>query len=86
MYLMQEGIYRDYDARGRLIEEVKEALPALKFPMTLWLEPQAPHAVHNLHSKPTPLRRIELKRYPRPTVRFPTATVVDPKSTLPLQY
>jgi hypothetical protein len=62
MYLMQEGVYRDYDAEGRLIEEVKQALPASKFPMTLWLEPQAPHAVHNLDTKPTRLIRVELKQ------------------------
>ena len=61
MYLMQEGVYRDYDAQGRLVEEVKEALPASKFPMTLWLGPQAPHAVHNLDTKPTRLIRVELK-------------------------
>jgi hypothetical protein len=61
MYLMQEGAYRDYDANGRLVEEVKEAAPASEFPMTLWLEPQAPHAVHNLDEKPTRLLRIELK-------------------------
>lgn len=29
--------------------------------MALWLEPQAPHAVHNLDCKPTRLIRIELK-------------------------
>jgi len=62
MYLMQEGVYRDYDADGRLVEEVKAAPPASQFPMTLWLEPQAPHAVHNLDSRPTRLLRIELKR------------------------
>jgi hypothetical protein len=61
MYLMQEGIYRDYDAKGGLAEEVKQAPPASKFPMTLWLGPQAPHAVHNLDPKPTRLLRIELK-------------------------
>jgi mannose-6-phosphate isomerase-like protein (cupin superfamily) len=62
MYLMEEGAYRDYDGQGRLVEEVKEALPDSKFPMTLWLEPQAPHAVHNLDAKPTRLIRIELKK------------------------
>lgn len=61
IYLMHEGAYRDYDSNGRLIEEVKEAAPASKFPMTLWLDPQAPHAVHNLDLKPTRLLRIELK-------------------------
>jgi hypothetical protein len=61
MYLMQEGIYRDYDAKGKIAEEVKQAPPASQFPMTLWLEPQAPHAVHNLDARPTRLLRIELK-------------------------
>jgi hypothetical protein len=62
MYLMQEGIYRDYDSEGRLIEAVDTAPPPAQFPMTLWLEPQAPHAVHNLDSRPTRLLRIELKK------------------------
>jgi hypothetical protein len=61
MYLMQEGIYRDYGADGSLIEAVDTAPPASRFPMTLWLEPQAPHAVHNLDARPTRLLRIELK-------------------------
>ena len=61
MYLMQEGLYRDYDEDGRLIEEVTVAPPASQYPMTLWLGPQAPHAVHNLDSRPTRLLRIELK-------------------------
>jgi len=62
MYVMQEGVYRDYDAEGRLVEEVKVAPPPSQFPMTLWLEPQAPHSVHNLDSRPTRLLRVELKR------------------------
>jgi hypothetical protein len=53
---MQEGLYRDYDATGRLVQEVKEALPASRFTMTLWLEPLAPRAVHNLDTKP--VRRL----------------------------
>ncbi len=61
MYLMQEGIYRDYDAEGRVIEEVTTPPPATQFPMTLWLGPQAPHSVHNLDGKPTRLLRVELK-------------------------
>ncbi len=61
MYLMHEGIYRDYDTNGRVLEDVTKAPPESQFPMTLWLEPQGPHAVHNLDSKPTRLLRIELK-------------------------
>jgi hypothetical protein len=62
MYLMQEGAYKDYGAEGQLIEDVKVAPPASRFPMTLWLEPQAPHAVHNVDARATRLLRVELKR------------------------
>ncbi len=62
MYVMQEGIYRDYGADGRLLEEVKVAPSASQFPLTLWLEPQPPHAVHNLDTRPTRLLRVELKK------------------------
>jgi hypothetical protein len=61
MYVMQEGVYRDYDAAGRVVEESKVAAPASQFPLTLWLGPQAPHSVHNLDSRPTRLLRVELK-------------------------
>ena len=61
MYLMQEGTYRDYDAAGRVIEDVTVAPPLSQFPMTLWLGPQAPHSVHNLDSRATRLLRVELK-------------------------
>jgi quercetin dioxygenase-like cupin family protein len=61
MYVMQEGVYRDYDAEGRLIEDVKSAPPPASLPMTLWLEPQAPHAVHNLDARAVRLLRVELK-------------------------
>ena len=61
MYLMQEGVYRDYDASGKLVEEVTVAPPDSLFPMVLWLDPQAPHSVHNLDSRPTRLLRVELK-------------------------
>ena len=66
MYLMHEGVYRDYDAEGRVIEDVKVAPPASQFPMTLWIEPQAPHSVHNLDTRATRLLRIELKADPAP--------------------
>ena len=61
MYVMQEGVYRDYDAAGRVVEEATVAAPASQFPMTLWLGPQAPHSVHNLDARPTRLLRVELK-------------------------
>jgi hypothetical protein len=62
MYVIQEGVYRDYDAKGRVVEDVTVAPPPSRFPMTLWLGPQAPHSVHNRDSRPTRLLRVELKR------------------------
>ena len=59
--VMQEGVYRDYDAEGKLVEEVTVAPPPSQLPVTLWLGPQAPHSVHNLDSRPTRLLRVELK-------------------------
>lgn len=61
MYLMNEGIYKDYGPNGELIAEAAEAAPAEQFPMTLWLDPQGAHAVHNLDPKPVRLLRVELK-------------------------
>ena len=59
---MSEGVYRDYDATGKLIEEQTVAPPASAFPITLWMGPQAPHAVENLDVKPVRLLRIEFKK------------------------
>jgi hypothetical protein len=61
MYLMYEGVYKDYGPSGELVAEATEAAPADQFPMTLWLDPQGPHRVHNLDSKPVRLLRVELK-------------------------
>ena len=62
MYLQYEGRYRDYDAAGKIISEVRTAAPDSVFPMTLWLPPQAPHAVENLDTRPVRLLRVEFKR------------------------
>lgn len=61
MYLMYEGVYRDYGPNGELLSENKAAPPPDQFPMSLWLEPQGPHAVENLDSRPVRLLRVELK-------------------------
>jgi len=62
MYLMYEGVYKDFGAKGELLSESTKAAPSDQFPMTLWLEPQGPHAVENLDSKPVRLIRVELKQ------------------------
>lgn len=61
MYLMYEGVYKDFGPNGELVAEAIEAAPAEQFPMTLWLDPQGPHRVHNLDPKPVRLLRVELK-------------------------
>ena len=61
MYLMYEGVYKDYGPDGELLSENKVAPPEAQFPMTLWLEPQGPHAVENLDKRPVRLLRVELK-------------------------
>lgn len=62
LYVMSEGIYRDYDAAGNVVEEQKVAPPASSFPVTIWMGPQAPHAVENLDTTPVRLLRVELKK------------------------
>jgi hypothetical protein len=61
MHIMYEGVSRNYDAEGRLIDELKVAPPTSEFPKTIWLQPTPPHSVHNLDSKPIRLLRVELK-------------------------
>jgi hypothetical protein len=62
MYQTYVGIAKDYDAQGRLVDEQITAPPDTQFPMTMWVEPTPPHALHNLDTKPVRLLRIELKR------------------------
>ena len=61
MYLMYEGIYKDYGPNGELVGEGTQPGSAAELPMTLWLEPQAPHSVENLDSQAVRLIRVELK-------------------------
>ena len=61
MYVLYEGIDRNYDAKGNLIGEQKVAPPPSQFPQVFWLENTPPHAVENLDSRPIRLLRIELK-------------------------
>lgn len=62
LYVMSEGVYRDYDASGNVVEDQNVAPPASAFPITLWMGPQAPHAVENLDTTPVRLLRVELKK------------------------
>lgn len=60
-FVMWQGVSRDYDGAGRLIGEVKEDPPESRFPEARWMEPQAPHARHNVGARPSHVLRIELK-------------------------
>jgi hypothetical protein len=61
MYVMYEGIDRNYDAKGSLIGEQKVAPPLSQFPQVYWLESTPPHAIENLDVRSIRLLRIELK-------------------------
>src|SRR5678815_3259292 len=61
MYVMYEGIDRNYDAQGKLIGEQKVAPPLSAFPQVYWLESTPPHAIENLDVQAIHLLRIELK-------------------------
>jgi hypothetical protein len=61
MYVMYEGIDRNYDAQGNLIGEQKVAPPLSQFPQVYWLESTPPHAIENLDVQSIRLLRIELK-------------------------
>jgi hypothetical protein len=61
MHLMEAGAYRLYDGEGRVSEEVAVAPPVSEFPMTFWVEPHGPHALHGLGSRPWRLLLVELK-------------------------
>jgi hypothetical protein len=61
MYVMYEGIDRNYNAKGELIGEQKAAPPLSEFPQVYWLESSPPHAIENLDAKSIRLLRVELK-------------------------
>lgn len=61
MYINQSGDFRDFDSQGKVLFDSRTA-PSIKYPVTQWQEPQAPHAVENLSDKPVHLIRVELKR------------------------
>jgi quercetin dioxygenase-like cupin family protein len=62
LYVMAEDNIRDYDIHGKLIYETKTDPNPSKAPYTVWMDPQAPHAVENLSKEPLRLLRVELKQ------------------------
>jgi hypothetical protein len=61
LYITEAGKYIDYDANGKVLFDSRSVKAAPPLPMTIWKDPEAPHAVENLDDKPLHLVRIELK-------------------------
>lgn len=62
LYIQEAGDFIDYDGDGNIIMDSRQIKPALKFPMTMWKDAEAPHSVENL-SKTITIRliRVEMK-------------------------
>lgn len=63
LYIMEAGDFIDYDTEGNIIMDTRQIKPALQFPLTMWKDSEAPHAVKNLSSTVTiKLIRVEIKK------------------------
>ena len=63
LYIMEAGDFIDRDAEGNIIMDTRQLPEPLVFPMTVWKEPEAAHAVENLDdTKSIRLIRVELKK------------------------
>jgi quercetin dioxygenase-like cupin family protein len=65
LHILQAGDFVDYDASGKVLLDTRKLETPLAFPMTLWKDPEAPHAVENLSDQPLHLIRVELKAQAR---------------------
>ena len=63
LYIQSAGDFIDRDGAGNVIFDTRTLKTPLKFPMTMWKDPEAPHSVENL-SKTITLRliRVEMKK------------------------
>ena len=61
LYIMSGSTFRDYDERGNILMEQLQPIPLSQFPLTIWMGPQAPHAIENLDTKKVHLIRVEIK-------------------------
>lgn len=63
LYIQEAGDFIDYDSDGKIIVDTRQIKPALKFPMTIWKDAEAPHSVENLSETITiRLIRVEIKQ------------------------
>jgi len=61
LYVMQASAFIDYDANGKALLDTRDLETPLTFPLTMWKDPEAPHAIENLSDQPLHLIRVELK-------------------------
>lgn len=63
LYIQAAGDFIDRDSAGIIIFDSRQLPTPLKFPMTMWKEPEAPHSIENLSKIITlHLIRVELKK------------------------
>lgn len=62
LYIDKAGDFRDFDMKGNVLFDSRTAKEPIRYPVTQWMEPQAPHAVENLGDEPIHLVRVELKK------------------------
>lgn len=62
LYIYSSEDFLDHNGEGKVIRDSRSGQPQ-KYPATLWMDYQAPHAVQNLSQK-TPIRllRVEIKK------------------------
>lgn len=63
LYIMEAGDFIDRDGEGNVILDTRKLSSPLKFPLTMWKSPEAPHSVENLSkTKAIRLVRVEIKK------------------------
>lgn len=62
LYILEAGDFIDRDQKGNIVFDTRKLPEPLKFPLTMWKEPEAPHSVENLSDTiPIRLVRVEIK-------------------------
>jgi quercetin dioxygenase-like cupin family protein len=63
LYILAAGDFIDRDGEGNVIFDTRQLRTPLQHPMTIWKDPEAPHAVENLSKTITlHLIRVEMKK------------------------
>jgi len=63
LYILTAGDFIDRDGEGNVIFDTRQLKTPLQYLMTMWKDPEAPHAVENLSKTVTlHLVRVEMKK------------------------